>query len=85
LEDQSSFETNVLRRSAAAEIASDCFPKAVVLLPDPGIGVWAEATRSPAPIPGSGSVNVLGRRFEVDLDWFLRVCCSQMEGNMNAG
>jgi len=43
--DQSSFETSVLRRSAVAEIASDCFPKAVV----------------------PGSVNVLGRCFEVDL------------------
>ena len=68
--DQSSFETSLLRRSAAVDFACYCFPKAVVLLPDTSTGVWAEATRSPTPVGVSGSVNVLGRRFEVVLDWF---------------
>jgi hypothetical protein len=55
----------MLRRSAVAEFGPRCFPKAVVLLPAPDGVALAESTGFPGHTVGAGSVNDLGRCFEV--------------------
>src|SRR5437660_936131 len=45
--DQVVTETTMLRRTAAAEFAGHCFPKAVVLTVPCGIPLWTETTSFP--------------------------------------